>query len=261
MEPQSSLPYWQEPAACPYPEPTVPTTPSHFLKIHLNIISHLRLGLPNGLFPSGFPTKTLSTPLPSFICGTCPAHLNLLDFITHTILGEEYRPLSSSLCNFPHSPVTPSLLGPNIHLNTLFSNTPFFRKVLTMRNAILPFAGVLNNETSANVEGVLCSTWQASLCSDHVAAHITEYAAPTRCQQIRKRTCYCSPQPYLTRYEKTSRTATMDGSCKTKFVQARQPGPHAIPFCVTGSPSLDEKRTHREEHCASFEEVPTCTTV
>ena len=39
-----------------------PTTPSHFLKIHLNIFSHLRLGLPNGLFPSGFPTKTLCTP-------------------------------------------------------------------------------------------------------------------------------------------------------------------------------------------------------
>ena len=41
------------------------STPSHFLKIHFNIIPHLRLGLPNGLFPSGFPTRTLCTPLPS----------------------------------------------------------------------------------------------------------------------------------------------------------------------------------------------------
>jgi hypothetical protein len=32
---------------------------SHFLKIHLNIRSHLRLGLPSGLFLSGLPTKTL----------------------------------------------------------------------------------------------------------------------------------------------------------------------------------------------------------
>ena len=53
----------------------------------------------------------------------CPAHPIFLDFITRTILGEQYRSLSSSLCNFPHSPVTPSLLGPNILLNTLFSNT------------------------------------------------------------------------------------------------------------------------------------------
>jgi hypothetical protein len=29
-------------------------------------------------------------------------------------LGEEYRLFSSSLCNFLHSPVTSSLLGPNM---------------------------------------------------------------------------------------------------------------------------------------------------
>ena len=34
----------------------------------------------------------------------------------------EYRLLSSSLCSSIHSLVTSSLLGPNIHLNTLFSN-------------------------------------------------------------------------------------------------------------------------------------------
>ena len=51
----------------------------------------LRLGLPSGFFPSGFPTKTLYTPLSSPIRATCPAHLILLDFITRTILGEEVR--------------------------------------------------------------------------------------------------------------------------------------------------------------------------
>ena len=89
----------------------------------LILASHLCLGLPNGLFPAGFATKTLCTPIPSHTRATCPAHLILLDFITRTILGEQCRSLSSSLCNFLHSHVTPSLLGPNILLNTLFSNT------------------------------------------------------------------------------------------------------------------------------------------
>ena len=39
------------------------------------------------------------------------------------ILGEEYKSLSSSLCNLLHSPVTSSLLVPNILLNTV-SQTP-----------------------------------------------------------------------------------------------------------------------------------------
>ena len=74
----------------------------------LILSSHLRLGLPNGLFPSGFPTRTLCTPLLSPLC---PAHLILLDFTTRTIFGKEYRSLSSLLCNFLHSPVFSSLYG------------------------------------------------------------------------------------------------------------------------------------------------------
>ena len=101
------------------PIQSIPLHPTSWRSI-LILSTHLRLGLPSGLFPSGFPTKTLYTPLSSPIRATCPAHLILLDFITRTILCEEYR---SSLYNHLHSSVTSSLLGPNILLNTMFSNT------------------------------------------------------------------------------------------------------------------------------------------
>ena len=57
----------------------------------LILSSYLRLGLPNGLLPSGFPTRTLCTHLPSAIHALCPTHLILLNFTTHTVFGKEYR--------------------------------------------------------------------------------------------------------------------------------------------------------------------------
>jgi hypothetical protein len=68
---------------------------------------HLRLCLPSGLFPSGFPTKTLYTLLLSPVRATLPVYIIFLCFtcITRTILGEEYRSFSSSQCSFLHSPM------------------------------------------------------------------------------------------------------------------------------------------------------------
>jgi hypothetical protein len=71
--------------------------------------SHIRLGLPSGLLPSGLSIKMFYAPLTSPMRATCPAHLILLTLITLIILGEEYKPCSSSLCSFLQSPVTSSL--------------------------------------------------------------------------------------------------------------------------------------------------------
>ena len=126
------------PVTCPYPEPdqSSPCPPINLLKIHLNIILPSTPGLSSGFFPSGFPTKSLHTPLLSPIRAACSAHLTLLDFITLTILGEEYRSLSSSLPSFLHCLVTSSLLGPNNQLNTLFSNTVSLRSSLKVSDQV-----------------------------------------------------------------------------------------------------------------------------
>jgi len=55
----------------------IPPHPTSWRSI-LILSSHIHIGLPYGLFPSGFPAKTLYAPLPSPTRGTCPAY-NLLN--------------------------------------------------------------------------------------------------------------------------------------------------------------------------------------
>jgi len=84
---------------CPPPVPSsarsIQSFPPHptSRKSILILSSHLHLGFPSDLFPC-------IRPLVSPIRATCPEHLILLDFITRTVLGEEYRSFTSSLYCF-----------------------------------------------------------------------------------------------------------------------------------------------------------------
>jgi hypothetical protein len=92
---------------------------SQFLQIHHDIILPSKSGSPQWSLSLRLPHKNpvYSSYLP--IRAALLTHLNLLDLITRTILGDEYGSLSSSLLSFLHSLVTSSLLGPSILLNTL----------------------------------------------------------------------------------------------------------------------------------------------
>ena len=90
----------------------------HLPKFILILSSHLRLGLPEGFFPSRFPNKSLYEFLH---CSVHTCYLfSRLDLRFIIILDEEYNACSSALCNFVHSPVISSFLAPNIFLSTLY---------------------------------------------------------------------------------------------------------------------------------------------
>jgi len=89
-------------------------SPSQFLEIQLNIIPHLRLVLPSGLFPSDFATKTLNALLFSPVRATYNAHLIILVLLTCRIVDDEYKSLSFTLYRLFHFAVNSSFFRPNI---------------------------------------------------------------------------------------------------------------------------------------------------
>jgi len=64
--------FWASPFQSIYPHPTS-------WRSILILSTHLRLGLPSGLLPSSFPSKTLYTSFYSLTRATCTAHLILLN--------------------------------------------------------------------------------------------------------------------------------------------------------------------------------------
>jgi len=105
---------WASPIKSVYPHPTS-------WRSILILSTHLHLVSPVVSFPPVSPPRPYTPPLSSPIHATCPAHLILLDFITRTILGEEYRSFSSSLCNQKY------LYSSQSSIEYFFKETSFWR--------------------------------------------------------------------------------------------------------------------------------------
>ena len=88
---------------------------------------YVRLGLPSGLLPSGFPTKTLCAPLLFLIRSTCPHHLSFLDLVTQMMFGDEYKHEALRYIVFatppsptsPHSPLIMMMIMTTKYVNVL----------------------------------------------------------------------------------------------------------------------------------------------
>jgi hypothetical protein len=104
---------------CPPPVPILSQinpvhAPSPISWISISIIYLVRLGLPSGLFPSHNMTR--------------PSRFSR--FVHPNYIWSALQIIKLLICSVLHAPVNSSLLGPNILLNTLFSNTLSLRSAL-----------------------------------------------------------------------------------------------------------------------------------
>ena len=69
----------------------IPRIEAYLFKVHSNIVLPSTPRPPQRSLSCSLPVNILRELLPPSILATCPAHLNILDLNTLTILGERYK--------------------------------------------------------------------------------------------------------------------------------------------------------------------------
>ena len=140
MEPEGSLPHSQASATClslASPIQSIYPHPTSWRSI-LILSTHLHQGLPSGLLPPGFSSKTLYTHLSSPIFASCPAHRILLDFITRTILGEHYRSFSPVQFQKPSVRLHVTKTGHQAKMSPLYDSVQSLNVILESVARVVP---------------------------------------------------------------------------------------------------------------------------
>ena len=136
MEPLGSLLHSQQPTICPIPEPdqSIP-----FLKIHFNISlpytprsSKWSLSL-----KSPHQNAVCNSPVPHMCHMTCPSHSSSFDHPNNIWWGSTDHKAPRYVF-FSTTPISLSLLGPNIFFSTLLSNTLKLCSSLKLTNQVIP---------------------------------------------------------------------------------------------------------------------------
>ena len=158
----------------------VHATLTQFLKIHCNIILSFTLRSYKWTISLRIHHQT---PERNFLLSqtchiaTSPVHHLLLDLTTQTVFGEQHKSLNFSLRSLLQCPTTTTLLGENILLSTLFSNTlslcsslsvrdhasHTFKAILSLhQNNVTKFHSYLTENIATTIKGQCCMCYLGS---------------------------------------------------------------------------------------------------